>query len=574
MTYQLVIRGGTIADGTGGPLFQADVAVEDGRIAAVGPDVATGAEEIDADGLLVTPGFVDIHTHYDGQVTWESRMSPSSSHGVTTIVTGNCGVGFAPCRPEDRESLISLMAGVEDIPEVVMAEGLPWDWESFPDYLDAVGSRPHDIDVAAMLPHSALRVYVMGRRAVDREKASLADITEMARLTDEAISAGAIGFGTSRALQQRSATGEPIPTVRAAEEELAGILGVLRERNTGVFQLLSDFDQFHGIDAEWDMLQRLVDASGRPMSFTLNQKHSIPDGWRRILDLAEAAADEGLPINAQVLGRPTGLLLGHDLTSNPFKGCPTYESLRSLSFDARIAQLRETSIRAQILDEMKPSMANQWDYRFELCDPPNYEPEAAASLSARARREGTTPEELAYDVLLEDGGRRLLLHAFQNYATGSLDACYEMLTSPHSILGLGDGGAHCGLLCDASYPTTMLAFWARDRTRGPRLGVAEVVRSLTSSTADAVGLADRGRVACGNKADLNVIDFEQLHSCLPRVTRDLPAGGRRVVQDAVGYVATIVSGVAIQRDDHPTGSLPGRLIRGAQAAPTLAHAEV
>ncbi|MBV9660462.1 MAG: amidohydrolase family protein [Acidimicrobiales bacterium] len=569
MTHDLVIRGGTVADGTGDPLFEADVAVTDGRIVEIGPKLGPGAEEVDARGLLVTPGFVDIHTHYDGQVTWESRMAPSSAHGVTTIVTGNCGVGFAPCRPEDRDSLIQLMAGVEDIPQVVMSEGLPWDWESFPEYLDSVAQRPHDIDVAAMLPHSALRVYVMGQRAVEREDATQEDISRMARLTNEALAAGAIGFGTSRALQQRSASGEPIPTVRAAEAELAGVLSAMSARGEGVFQLLSDFDEFHGIDTEWAMLRRLIEGSGRPMSFTVNQKHALPDGWRQLLDLTAAAAADGLPMKAQVLGRPTGLLLGHDLSSSPFLGCPTYESLRPLPFDARIERLRDPAVRELILNEMKQSKVRNWDFRFELGDPPDYEPEPDASLAAQAGRLGMTPESLAYDILLEDGGHRLLLQAFQNYAAGSLDACYEMLMSPHSILGLGDGGAHCGLLCDASYPTTMLAFWTRDRKRGPRLELADAVCSLTSSTAEAVGLADRGRVAPGYKADINVIDYDRIQARLPRVVHDLPAGGRRVVQDAVGYVATIVDGQVTQRDGDPTGALPGRLVRGAQAAPAV-----
>ncbi|MET0577342.1 MAG: amidohydrolase family protein [Ilumatobacteraceae bacterium] len=565
--HDLVIRRGTIVDGTGAEPFEADVALAGGRIVAVGADLTRGREEIDAAGMLVTPGFVDIHTHYDGQVIWEDRLTPSSDHGVTTIVTGNCGVGFAPCRPEDHDELIELMAGVEDIPEVVMTEGLSWAWESFPEYLDAVDSRPHDLDIAAMLPHSALRVYVMGARAVNREPATPDDIAQMAALTKEAIEAGAVGFGTSRALQQRSSKGEPIPTVRAAEDELRAILGAMAECGSGVFQLLSDFFQFDDVDGEFAMLRRIVEQTGRPMSFTLNQKHSMPDGWRRLLELTTEAAADGVPIKAQVLGRPTGLMLGHDLTVSPFAKSATYAELSTLPLGERVEEMRHTDVRARILDELDAEPSSSWDQRYLLEDPPNYEPEPSASFAAQAARAGTTPQAVAYDALLEDGGRRLILQPFQNYAAGSLDACYEMLQHPSTVLGLGDGGAHCGLVCDASYPTTMLAYWTRDRTRGPRLSVPDVVQSLTSSTASTVGLRDRGVVAPGYRADINVIDYDRLQARLPQVVRDLPAGGRRIVQKANGYVATVVAGTVTARDGESTGALPGRLVRGAQPAP-------
>ncbi|TQM11263.1 N-acyl-D-amino-acid deacylase family protein [Pseudonocardia kunmingensis] len=567
-SYDLVIRRGTVADGSGGELFEADVAVRDGTVAAVGPDLAAGTEEIDATGLLVTPGYVDIHTHYDGQVTWENRLSPSSGHGVTTVVTGNCGVGFAPCRPEDQTELVELMAGVEDIPEVVMTEGLSWTWTTFPEYLDTVARRPHDIDVAAMVPHSALRVYAMGRRAIERESATEGEIARMGELMREAMAAGAIGFGTSRALQQKSVHGEPIPTVRAAEDELRGILLAMAEGGGGVFQALSDFDEFADVDGEFAMFRRLVTGSGRPLSFTLNQKHRDPDGWRRLLELTAEASAEGLPITAQVLGRPTGLLLGHDVTLSPFSRCPSYAALADLPLDARVRELRRSEVRRRVLVEAAGHNRRAWRFRFELGDPPNYEPDPTDSLEARAAREGTTPEALAYDLLLTGDGRGLLFEAFQNYADGSLQAAYEMMVHPDTVLGLGDGGAHLGLICDASYPTTMLAHWTRDRTRGPRMSIPAAVKAMTSDTARAVGLHDRGRIAPGCKADVNVIDYDRLRLHRPEVVRDLPAGGRRIVQRADGYVATLVSGTVTYRGGAPTGALPGRLVRGPRHAPS------
>jgi N-acyl-D-amino-acid deacylase len=565
--HDLLIRGGTVVDGTGAEPLEADVAVDGGVITGVGTDLGGGREEIDATGLLVTPGFVDIHTHYDGQVTWENRLSPSSQHGVTTIVTGNCGVGFAPCREEDHDGLVALMAGVEDIPEVVMVEGLPWTWETFPDYMDTVAAREHDVDIAVMLPHSALRVYVMGRRGVDREPATEEDIAQMAELTREAMAAGAIGFGSSRAVQQRSIHGDPIPTVGAAAEELLGVVGAMGENGSGVFQVLSDFEEFAGVEREFAMFRQIAAETGRPLSFTLNQKHSDPDTWRRLLQLVEEARADGLPIRAQVLGRPTGLVLGHELSLSPFTRCPSYRALGTLPFDERIAAMHRPEVREAILREAADDPAARWNYRFELADPPNYEPDPQDSLEGRAKREGTTPEALAYDILLEDGGRRLLFQAAQNYANGSLDPSYEMMTHEGTVLGLGDGGAHLGMICDASYPTTMLAHWTRDRTRGPKLSVPAVVKALSGDTAEAVGLNDRGRVAPGYRADLNVIDYDRVLLRMPEVVYDLPAGGRRMIQRADGYVATIVAGQTTYRDGASTGALPGRLIRGARPVP-------
>ncbi|WP_338010742.1 N-acyl-D-amino-acid deacylase family protein [Sphingobium bisphenolivorans] len=531
---------------------------------------------MDARGLTVTPGFVDIHTHYDGQVTWESRMAPSSNHGVTTIVTGNCGVGFAPCHPTDHEALVELMAGVEDIPEVVMTEGLKWNWQSFPEYLDAVAARPHDVDIAAMVPHSPLRVFVMGDRAIRREEATAQDISQMADLVKAAIDAGAVGFATSRAVQQKSVTGEPIPTVRAAEDELDGILQAMKQAGQGVFQVLSDFELFQDIEGEFAMFRRLTERSGRPMSYSLAQKHNNPEGWRYLLELTEQASNAGLPIRAQVMGRPTGVLLGFDLTLSPFTGCPSYDALADLPFDQRIATLRDPQVRDRILEESAQARTQDhgpgrdYGYIFEMTDPPTYEPDMRDSLKERAKATGKAAEAIAYDLMLENGGRGILFEPAQNYAYGSLDPSYEMLQHKDTIFGLGDGGAHCGVICDASFPTTMLSYWGRDRTRGPRLPVEQIVKAMTSDNARMIGLLDRGVIAPGYKADLNIIDFDRLQLCVPEVVRDLPSGGRRVVQRAHGYVATIQSGVVTYREGEPTGALPGGVVRGAQPAPAAA----
>jgi N-acyl-D-amino-acid deacylase len=564
--YDLVIRNGTVADGSGAPLIGADIAISGATIAAVGKFEGAGIQEFDAGGMLVTPGFVDIHTHYDGQVTWEDRLSPSSGHGVTTIVTGNCGVGFAPCRPNDRDDLVALMAGVEDIPEVVMTEGLPWNWVDFPSYLDAVEGRPHDIDIAAMVPHSALRVYAMGQRAIDREPATPDDIALMASVVREAMASGAIGLGTSRAIQQKSIRGVPIPTVGAAEAELAGILKPVAEAG-GVFQALSDFDTFKDVEGEFSMFRRLVADTGLPMSFTLNQKHHDPDGWRQLLALTEQASDDGLPIKAQVLGRPTGLLLGFEVTMSPFDHCPSYRAIAKLPFAAKIEALRKPEVRAAIVAEAKADTGRSLGRMFELDETVNYEPTLDQSVEARARELGVDPYAYAYDLLLQEDGHKLLFDPAQNYADGSLSAPYEMMVHRDTLLGLGDGGAHCGLICDASWPTTMISYWTRDRTRGPRLDLPTVVKMMTSANARAVGLNDRGRIAPGYKADLNVIDYDKLRLHRPEAVYDLPSGGRRLFQRADGYDATIVSGVVTYRRGKPTGALPGHVVRGPQAAP-------
>ena len=564
--FDLVIRGGLVVDGTGAEPFAADIGVIGESISAVGPGLAAGAEEIDARDRIVTPGFVDLHTHYDAQVTWAERVTPSSVNGVTTVVMGNCGVGFAPCRESDRNELISLMSGVEDIPEIIMADGLPWTWTTFAEYLDAVDARPHDVDIAALIPHSALRVFVMGARAIAREVARPDDLARMAALAKEAMAAGAAGFATSRSIHQRSAAGEPIPTVRAGEDELQAIAAVLGAAGRGVFQVLSDFDEQGDIAGEFDMFRRLTRTSGRPLMFTLHQKNSHPEDWRDLLALTEAANDEGLPIWPQVHSRPTSVLLGFELSLTPFTGSPSYEALRGVSFAARLAALRDPQVRARILAEAPQRGAGRkmaFDRIFPLGDPPNYEPLPQTSLASQAQARGLTSLELAYDLMLENGGRGVLLSAFQNYAYGCLEPTRELMGHRDTLVALGDGGAHVGLVCDASYPTTMLEYWTRERRRGERFSLPWAVKAMTFDTARAIGLSDRGVVRAGLRADLNVIDYDGLTQRAPQVVHDLPTGGRRIVQDADGYVATVLRGQVTYREGEPTGPLPGRVIRFA-----------
>ncbi len=570
MQVDLLVRGGTIADGSGRPLFEADIAVQDGSILAVGALASwTGRDEIDARGRLVTPGFVDIHTHYDGQATWEHHLSPSSGHGVTSVLMGNCGVGFAPCRPADRDRLVRLMEGGEDLPEIVLTEGLPWTWETFPQYLDVLASRRYDIDIATQLPHAALRVFVMGERATEREDATAADRAEMARLAGEAIDAGALGFGTSRTLNHRASDGSFIPTLTAAEAELTAIAEALGKRGRGVLQAVSDFTD---VDAELAMFRRVIEKSRRPLSLSVMQWHQSPEKWRTIMDWADQCNADGLEVRGQVSGRPIGLMLGFDLSYHPFVYAPTFKKLVGLPRAERLNALRQADVRAAIIsEEPEPdafqgaALIRMWELMYPLGERPNYEPAAGDNLAALAERSGVSPAALAYDAMLEQDGQAVLMLPSVNYAFGSLDVAREMLTHPSSVYGLGDGGAHLGFLCDASLPTFMLEYWTRERKSG-RLSVEDVVRGLSYETATAVGLGDRGLLQPGYKADLNIIDYDRLTLGPPRVQYDLPAGGRRMTQGADGYVATIVSGQIIQRDGEPTGALPGGLVRGARIA--------
>jgi N-acyl-D-aspartate/D-glutamate deacylase len=571
--FDLVVRNGLVADGTGSAAREADIAVNNGNIARVGRFEGSGREEIDAKGKLVTPGFVDIHTHYDGQATWDERMQPSSWHGVTTVVMGNCGVGFAPCRPDDHDRLIRLMEGVEDIPFPVLSEGLPWTWESYGDYLDSLERRRFDVDIGSQLPHAALRVYVMGERGANREPATERDIAEMASLAERAMEAGALGFTTSRTLNHRTSDGQPAPTLTAAEDELMGITLGLSRAGRGVLQFVSDF-----IDPreEFGLLRRLVERSGRPLSFSLVQSPRAPEQWKLLLQQLSAASAAGLPMRAQVCGRPVGILFGLELTLHPFCMHPSYRAIAREPFAARVQKLRDPAFRARLLAEKTTAkhgfiarMDRYWPELFTLGDRPDYEQTRDRSIAAMAAQQNRTPEEVALDQLLSNDGHGMLYLPFLNYADGSLDAAYQMLLHRDAIPGLSDGGAHVGMICDGSFPTSNVTLWTRDRTRGPKLPLEHMIKLQTQSTAAAVGLLDRGVVAPGYRADLNVIDYDRLALHAPEVAHDLPTGGRRLIQRASGYIATIVAGEVTYRDGEPTGALPGRVLRGAKDAPSL-----
>ena len=570
--HDLVIRAGTIADGTGSPCRTGDVAVDRGRIVAVGDVDGRGRREVHADGALVTPGWVDIHTHYDGQATWDPFLAPSSWQGVTTVVFGNCGVGFAPVRPEDHQRLVQLMEGVEDIPGTALHEGLPWDWQSFPEYLDSLDRRPHDIDFGAQLPHGALRVHVMGERGANREEATPDDIAAMADLAREAVEAGALGFTTSRTLNHRTSTGDPTPTLTAAADELAGIASGLGAAGKGVLQVVSDFID---LDAEWSSLRRMAEESGRPLSISVAQSPLAPDAHERILERIAQANAEGLKVTAQVAPRAVGLLLGFAATLNPFMTNPVYAEVADLPLAERIRALREPDRRTRLLDahtnqrdrsKLGGALIQLFDRMYQLGDPPDYEPDPSTSVAARAAASGRRPEELALDLLLEDDGKAYLYLPFLNYAAGNLDAVRGMLAHPNAVPGLADGGAHVGTICDGSFPTFLLTHWGRDRAEGT-FPVEWLIERHTRATARTVGFGDRGVLATGYKADINVIDFDRLAVRPPEFHWDLPAGGRRLLQRAEGYVHTFVSGTEINHDGDPTGATPGRLVRGAQAAP-------
>ena len=567
--HDCVIRGGTIIDGSGQDRRSGDLAIDAGRISEVGKVSSKGRREIDASGLLVTPGWVDVHTHYDGQATWDSQLSPSCWHGVTTIVMGNCGVGFAPADPSRHDWLIGLMEGVEDIPGTALAEGIEWEWESFPEYLDALERRPHALDVGAQLPHGALRAYVMKERgAIHSETPSDQEIAQMAQAAAEAMRAGALGFTTSRTRNHRAVDGSFTPSLTAGEGELLGIARGLREAGAGVLQAVADF---RDLRTEFELLRKMAELSGRPMSISLVQNDANPDQWLELLDLIGSATQAGLAMKAQVPVRAIGLMLGLQASLNPFSSHPSYKTIAQLPLAEKVARMRDPAFRAKLLAEKSPDQLNSLfgnsERMFVLGDPPDYEPGPEKSLAAEARQRGVAPMEAVYDRLLEDDGKALLYRPLLNYTSHDLETSRKMLLDPNTVPGLSDAGAHCGMISDGSFPTYLLSHWGKDRTRGEKLPVEWLVKRQTADTATIVGLHDRGQIAPGFRADLNLIDFDALGISAPEIQFDLPTGGKRLIQRANGYRKTLVAGEVTYEDGEATGALPGRLVRGAQDAP-------
>jgi N-acyl-D-aspartate/D-glutamate deacylase len=570
--FDLVIRGGTVVDGSGSAPRVADVAVSDGQVREVGRISGAGRQEIDADGAVVAPGFVDIHTHYDGQATWDQRLQPSCWHGVTTVVMGNCGVGFAPVAEGDQDRLIELMEGVEDIPGTALHEGLTWTWRSFPEYLDVLDKRAYDLDIAAQVPHAALRVRVMGERAAAHERATREEIEQMGRLAKEAVEAGAIGFSTSRTLSHKSVSGQLIPSYDADAEELVAIARAIGETGTGVLQIVSDFPD---PEVEFGLMQDMVRESGRPLSFSLGQRHSVPEYYKEALARLTAANEAGLPMKAQVPVRPIGIMLGLQCTLHPFMLNPVWQRISDRPVAEQAARMSDPAFRSQLLaaqtSRVNPSLIggqliHRWHDMYELTDPPEYEPSPDRSIEALAAKQHCRPEELAYDLLIRSAGRGMIYLVMSGYAYGSLDVLHTMLTHEHTVPGLSDGGAHVGTICDGSFATTLLQHWVRDRSHD-RLELPFVIQRQARDTARAVGLTDRGELRPGFKADINVIDIDELRLHQPEMHFDLPGGGRRFLQRVDGYKHTIVSGTETYRDGEPTGELPGRLARGKKIAP-------
>jgi N-acyl-D-aspartate/D-glutamate deacylase len=576
LTYQfdIVIRNGSIADGRGSPLETADVAVKDGRIVEVGRVVGRGAREIDARGYVVTPGFVDIHTHYDGQASWENTLQPSSWHGVTTVVMGNCGVGFAPVRAGDHDALIELMEGVEDIPGTALHEGIDWQWESFSEYLDILAGRTFDVDVCAQLPHGPLRLYVMGERAMRKEPATPEDSARMRVLAREAMEAGAIGFSTSRSLAHKTVKGEVTPSYLADEAELMAIAQGLKDAGRGVLQWVSDW---HDQDAEMEMILRIVRTSGRPLSISVGQSHAFNQDWRKILASITTATAEGLEIRAQVAPRPIGIIFGLATTRTPLHTAASMRAIAGKPLAEKVAIMRGPEFRQKVLAEVESTPAPPAIFNpsrmFPIDGVPDYGQDPNRSVAAIASREGRSANDVIYDLLLEQNGEGLLFCAAMNYLDHNYDALAEMFAHPGTVLGLSDGGAHVGMIADGSFPTTALTYWGRDAAHGKEGALVEAIRRQTSATAETVGLRDRGVIAPGMKADLNIIDVAALEVGPLRVSHDLPAGAMRLLQGAKGYIATIVSGVVTYRDGVATGDLPGRLVRGPQHAGAPARAE-
>ena len=562
--YDLIIRNGTLVDGTGKESYVGDLAVKDGIIAAIGQFSGKADKEIDASNQVVSPGFVDIHTHYDGQAIWDSQLKPSSIHGVTTVVMGNCGVGFAPCKKEDRVKLVELMEGVEDIPAPVMHEGLDWQWETFKEYVEALEKNKLDIDVCALLPHAALRVYVMGQRAINHEIANDQDMATMRKLSKEAVEAGAFGFSTSRTISHKSLKGEFTPTLRAHEDELTAIAMGLSDAGAGFIEIVSDWNE-PDPETEFEVLKRIIKKSGRPVVFSCTQRHDRPDFWEDLMAMARQAQKEGLPIRPVVTPRPIGLLLGLNGSQNPFSGTQTYKSISHLPLHERVKEMRKQNIKDKILSEdpIKGStfpLINRIGYSkmYRFGSPPNYNPAPEDSIEELGKNNNVTAAALAYEILLENDGNNFIYAPLVNYADHTFGVCQKMLEDKNAIMGLGDGGAHVGFILDAGYPTWLISYWS---VKKKVFSMEETIRRLTSDTAAAAGLKDRGCLKVGLKADLNILDWEKIGSSDPFMVQDLPAGGRRLMQHTYGYVATIVSGKITYQNGNATSERPGTLVR-------------
>ena len=566
--YDLIIRNGTIYDGKGGKPFLADLAVTGKIISKIGVVEENGKKEIDAKGKIVTPGFVDIHTHYDGQVTWDPYLRPSTYHGVTTVVMGNCGVGFSPCKPEKRDWLIGLMEGVEDIPGTALHEGIDWEWETFPEYLDILEGKPLAIDVGTQIPHGAVRAYVMGERGITQKEASEEEINQMGKIVKEAIEAGAFGFSTSRTEKHRDSSGFLTPSITAHKDELVKIAEAVGELNKGVLQGISDFYDFQ---SEFDIFKEMSAASGRPISITVEQQDARPEWWLQLLDGIKKAQDDGIKMYGQVPPRATGILMGLTASLNPFTLYPSFFEISALPLDQKIGIMKDPEFKKKLLSEEPVSIGNplvdeiitSFNKMFRLGDPANYEPHPDSSILSESKKLNLTPQEILYDMLLEKNGRALIYHPLFNYELGNLDHVETMLKHPYTIFGLGDAGAHCGAISDASFPTTLIQHWGRDRDRGERFPLESLIKMQTYETSRLLGIKDRGLLIEGLKADINVIDFENLTIHEPEIVNDLPAGGRRLVQKASGYSYTIVSGEVVFKDGEATGKLNGRLIRSS-----------
>ena len=565
--YDLIIKNGLIYDGKGSEPFEADIGISEEKIVAIGKIEENSIETIDAKGKIVTPGFVDIHTHYDGQVTWDPYLRPSTYHGVTTVVMGNCGVGFSPCKPDQRDWLIGLMEGVEDIPGTALHEGIDWEWESFPEYLDALEKKPLAIDVGTQIPHGAVRAYVMGERGINHEEASKDEITKMKEIVREAVEAGAYGFSTSRTEKHNDVNGKLTPSITAHKTELVEIAKSLGEIDKGVLQGISDFYDF---ESEFDIFKSMSKESGRPISITVEQQDARPDWWIQLLDGIEDAQSEGIQMFGQVPPRATGILMGLTATLNPFRFHPSYMEIAEMPLDERVKIMSDSSFRDRLLGEegvsinpLVDEIVQSYEKMFKLGEPANYEPDPKDSFQSLSETSNRTAQEIAYDAMLEKEGRALIYHPLFNYQPGDLSLVEKMLKHPYTISGLGDAGAHCGAISDASFPTTLVQHWSRDRDRGEKLPLKTVIKMQTSETASLLGINDRGILEEGYKADINIIDYEKLTLHEPEIINDLPAGGRRLVQKASGYDYTIVSGAVAFIKGEATGVLNGKLIRNA-----------